>query len=327
MHLPGPRLEPLAVHRHGPPDRPVQTPHLAVDRHVGSVERHDVGAESRRPENALRYAAWLGVGPPRDPDSLGGELGTSLVQDRRWVSVRHDVTAVVEHDQPVGEVDPRSQPVLHDDRCQPPGMHDLADTGPDRCGVLGIEHRRRLVEQQHGGLESQGARERQALLLTAGQRVGRRVLRHGEADRGQGGGDARGHGRARHTDVLQAEGHVTTDGRRHHARPGLLQDEAHGAGAGSRLCAVDERRATALAGVGDLEDPGKPAQNRGLARAARADEQDALAGWDVEVEAGDDRVATAVRPPGQSPDLDVARSPRALRQRWTPWPPGPAGRR
>ena len=58
--------------------------------------------------------------------------------------------------------------------------------------------------------------------------------------------------------------------------PGSCRTSPTGAGAGMRWLAVDGDAAGEVAGVRSLEDPGERAQQRRLARPARADQQHAL---------------------------------------------------
>ncbi len=73
---------------------------------------------------------------------------------------------VVEDHQPVGEVEPRAELVLDDDRRQLLGPGDLGDAGSHGGCADGVEHGGRLVEQQQGRAQRQRTRERQPLLLS-----------------------------------------------------------------------------------------------------------------------------------------------------------------
>jgi hypothetical protein len=61
---------------------------------------------------------------------------------------------------------------------QPEGHRAAIRAGRRRPGIptsrndLRVEVRERLVEQEHSRLDDEGARERDALLLTAGERAG-----------------------------------------------------------------------------------------------------------------------------------------------------------
>ena len=69
----------------------------------------------------------------------------------------------------------------------------LADLVADAAAELGVEVRERLVEEQHLRLEDQGARDRDALLLAAGELGGEAGLEAGQADERQAvGGAGRG---------------------------------------------------------------------------------------------------------------------------------------
>ena len=73
---------------------------------------------------------------------------------------------------------------------------------------LGIEIRQRLVEQQHLGLDRDGARERDALLLAAGELVRPARAEFGEAHQVERGGDVARDLVARQLALLQPEGDV-----------------------------------------------------------------------------------------------------------------------
>ena len=196
-----------------------------------------------------------------------------------------------------------------------------------------------------GGLERQRTREGQPLLLPPGQGVGRGVLRHVQARRRPAPRrPARACPRAAHR---CSRGRRRRPGRRSPRR--CRRPAPAGRGRRRRPGTRARRRRAArcrrpLAGVRDLEHPGQRPQQRRLAGAARTDEQHPLPRRDVEVEAGDDRVAPTVRAPPQLTDstrpsrcrprrgrsrrvTDPARRSRVvLRQRATPVLPARRGR-
>jgi hypothetical protein len=337
VHLARPGLQPLVADRDRRAGGAVEPADRPLDGDVGGVEGDDVGPELAGGEQTSRYAAWFRRRVPRHPDPLRHKRMAVLGEHGHGRPVSRHRTIRVEHDEAVRELEPRSEAVLDDDRGQPPGGHDLGDARADRGGVVGVEHGGRLVEEEQGRLEGECSREREPLLLTAGQRVRRGVLRHVESNRGERGGDVRRHLRTRHTDVLEAERDVTADRRGHDAGAGLLQHQAHRARACTRRDAVEAHRTGQLARVGGLEDAGERTQQRGLARAARPDEQDPLARRDVEVETTQDGLAPPERAPRQVTDRDLAVACRGtaggatdvelLRQRDPPGPPAPAGTR
>ena len=91
---------------------------------------------------------------------LGGhEAGMGAVGD--------DPTALEEHD-PLGQVD-RRQPVGDDERR--PTLHQHAEGGVDLLLDLHVDGAGGVVEDEDGGVVEQRARDRDALPLTARQRV------------------------------------------------------------------------------------------------------------------------------------------------------------
>ena len=151
----------------------------------------------------------------------------------------------------------------------PSAFLDRADFFAQRNADLGVERRQRLVEQQQLGLRRQCARQRDALLLTAGELVRVAVAELRQLDDlehlrdalvGLGLADA-GH--------LQAEGDVLRDGQVREQRIGL---EHHadialvGFQPGDVLAADDD-----LAG-GRLLEAGNHPEHGGLAATRRPEE-------------------------------------------------------
>ena len=258
---------------------------------------------------------------PRHPDphgeqplALGGEGGADG-------AVRDDAAVVGEHDEPLDEVDPRTEDVLDDDerrrgrsrgrrtsvgcRHRPPLAGRQGRDGiPDLLRGGRVEHRGRLVEQDDRRVERQRPGERQPLRLPTRQRRGGGVEGEGaETDRRQGRGDDAGHVGARHPDVLRPERHVPPDGRRDDPGARLLEHEPHGAGALPRRDAVDAHRADEVTRVGRLQEACEGPQEGGLARPRGADEQHAFAGPEGEGDVAQHRLAAAERAPGQAVDL------------------------
>jgi hypothetical protein len=58
----------------------------------------------------------------------------------------------------------------------------LADPAPQILAYLGVERPEWFVQQEHAGLDGQCARERHALLLTAGELCGMPTAELGELD-------------------------------------------------------------------------------------------------------------------------------------------------
>ena len=159
-----------------------------------------------------------------------------------------------------------------------------------------VEHRGRLVQQQHARTQRQHTGQGQPLPLPARQVRRRAVERHLEPD----GVERLAHPSPdlgpRHAVVLQAEGDVVAAPGQHGLRLRVLQQQAGGGvaarpgdGAGARRTgrhAVDEQAALLLAGavLGAVEQAGEPREQGRLPGAAGAEQQHPFAGLDLEVD-------------------------------------------
>ena len=135
-----------------------------------------------------------------------------------------------------------------------------------------IEIRRRFVEQQQARAEREHSGDRQALLLTAGERRRRPVLRirevhlreravHPRPDRL--GGDAV---------ILETERHVVAGARHHELRLGILEHDARRVTRVVGRASVDPELALGLTAPARVEQAGEGREQRALAR-ARCPEQ------------------------------------------------------
>ena len=168
-----------------------------------------------------------------------------------------------------------------------------------RLGMVGVEHRGRLVEQQHVRPQRQDSGQGEALALTSGQRGREVVAAVRQTNRRQSFVDAGPDLVARQGDILRPEGDVAADAVSHHGVVGVLRQEPQPP--------LDFCHSRDLAGDGGAERPRQGVQQRRLAGAARAEQQHALAGRDLEVEVADDRQATSERSPGESGEADPTR--------------------
>ena len=198
-----------------------------------------------------------------DRVGVGELLDAPVAHDRDAVAHRERLALVV-RDEDEGDAEPRLEQLELE-------LHLFAQ--------LPVERAERLVEQQHGGAVDEGARERDALLLAAGELRGLAVgeaahlhqverLRHALADLGLG-----------RAALLQAVGDVLGDA---HVREERVRLE-HGVDvAAVRRCAEhDLSRDADVAGVRLLE-AGDHAQGRRLAAAGRPEQRDELARLDRE---------------------------------------------
>ena len=189
-------------------------------------------------------------------------------------------------------------------RARPRRAQDAGDLLAQRLAQPGVERRERLVEQHDLGIGGEGARERDALALAAGQLVRVVAGAVGEADELE----ALGHALAPLGAEADVAGHRQVREQRavleDHADPPVLGLDPHAvAGHG----AARDRHA---ARVGLLE-AGDHAQQRGLARAARPEQGHQLARGHAQAGAGD-------RPSAAERLLDALRVDReiGLRHQW-----------
>jgi hypothetical protein len=239
----------------------------------------------------------------------------------------------VQDEQSLDEADPRSEDVLDDDDrdrvCRERAFHARPHLG----GVAGVEHGRRLVEQQDAGCQREGTREGQPLRLTAGQRTGRRVQGQVQPDCVHGRTHGGRHVRTRHTHVLEPERDVPPDRGGDHPGARLLEDEADLAGARSRRMPVDEDATRQLTCVGGLEQAGHGPEQGRLAGPARTHEEHPLARVERQGDVAQDGFAPAVGAPRHALERDVAtpdrlgRTRRTVRQCVSPGAPGRVGTR
>ena len=158
-----------------------------------------------------------------------------------------------------------------------------------------VERVGRLVEQQDLRVHREHARDGDALLLAAGQRVGRAVEQRRDAQLLGDGRDALAHVVLGEAELQRAERELVEGGVAEQLDVGVLEDEAHAA---AELAAkrrvlervlgerVPERRDRASRGEHEAVEH---LEQRGLARAVRAGDGDVLAGLDRQVDAGQRR--------------------------------------
>ena len=141
---------------------------------------------------------------------------------------------------------------------------DGADDVFDRLGGRRIEARGRLVKEQHGGIFRERARQREPLLLAAGDTSRRPLRQSAEADERQQFGRARGALRARRACRGQRVADIARDAAAKHG--GTL--EHHGAPRRGRMRAA----APGDASMRRRNQSHGKAKQRGLASAVRADQ-------------------------------------------------------
>ena len=176
---------------------------------------------------------------------------------------------------------------------------------------LGVQGAERLVEQQHGRVQDQRARQRDALLLPARELAGPALLEPGQSHQLQSGGDPVFRlllGRAL---VPQAEGDVLLHGQV--GEEGVVLE--HGVDVALvrwRLRHVDAVEQDLA--LGRFLEAGDHAQRRRLATARRAQQREELAWGDVQVDACDGHEVAETLHEVDELDLSACHGARSLAQ-------------
>ena len=163
---------------------------------------------------------------------------------------------------------------------------DAVEHADDLLGVLGVEVAGRFVREQDGGLLDDGARDGDALLLTAGEFVREAARLLGEADEFERLGHGRAHRAPTPAEDLEDERDVLGD-RLVLEQPEILEDDADVAAQRRHLAARHRHEVS----PGDVDLAGRrrhlvrhETHERALARAGLADEEDELSALDVEAD-------------------------------------------
>ena len=244
----------------------------------------------------MRAGGGLGCAP-RHPDARSGEGGADPGEHLVRAAVGEQGAARREHDDPVDELPPHVDAVLDHDEGGLGALEHAGHGVPHLDHAVGIEVRGRLVEKEQAGAHGEHPREREALLLAAGELARRMAQRQVESD----GVERLGHPApdlvAWHPEVLTAERHVVPHPGEDDLRIRILQHQPHPAPGVLGGHPVDEKLPGLLPLVVPTEDPGKGVDERGLARARRPEEQYPLPRLDPQVQPLDGpRAAGGVAP-------------------------------
>jgi hypothetical protein len=236
--------------------------------HVGAVAVHPAGEHVHRPEEAH------------------DERARRLLEDLRGGAHLLDAPGVHEH-HAVGDLEGLLLVVGHEDARHVQLVVEPAQPAAELLADAGVERAEGLVEEEEAGLGGEGARERHALALAAGELVGVALAEAVELDEREELGHPRRDLGPRA--AADAQGEADVLGHRHVAEEGVvLEHHAH-----VPLAGGDRRDVLAavphLAGVGRLE-PGDDAEEGGLPAAGRAEEGDELTLRDLERDVPEDGV-------------------------------------
>ena len=228
---------------------------------VGGEEVHRGGADEAGDE---------AVGGAVEEAERGvGLLDAAGAQDDDAVGEGHRLDLVV------GDVDHR----------RPQAGVQGGELGAHRDAELGVEVGEGLVEQEGDGVADDGAADRDALALAAGELAGAALEEGVDLEHAGGVGDAAGDLGAGQAGVLETEGEVLAHG---HVRvEGVgLEDHREAAVGGADL--GDVRAVDGDGAGGRAVEAGDEAEQGGLAAAGGADEDDELAVGDLERDVADD---------------------------------------
>ncbi|EGE58054.1 hypothetical protein RHECNPAF_35000108 [Rhizobium etli CNPAF512] len=193
--------------------------------------------------------------------------------------------AAIHHHQPVGQRHRLGLVMRDEDRGGAEAAMQAADFSAHGDAQLGVEVRQRLVEEEHLRFADHRAAHGDALALAAGK-GGRPAVEEGlEAQRLGDLGDPPAALGLRHTRHLQGVADILGDC---HMRIEGVILEHHGAAALARLHLVDDASVNGDFTAGDFLEAGDHAQERGLAAAGWAEDDDEFAGLDLQVDAVND---------------------------------------
>ena len=221
-----------------------------------------------------------------------------LVQPRHRFVARgvEDDAAAIEEQDAVGVAQRERGTLLRDDD----GGAACERVLEERFRSVGIELRRRLVEEQQLGLERERRREADALQLAAGELRDATVREMRCADGRERGVRAREDRLRRGADVLEPEGDLRLDLREDDLILGILEDGRDRARElrrmrAARVAAGDLDAAAEVPAVEPRHEPAERADERRLARAGGAEHEHDLARVDPERDAVERRRRARIR--------------------------------
>src|SRR5690606_12958169 len=240
----------------------------------GNALSNDVGAlRSRAHELALQD-----VGSPekRRHEQIGG----ALVKLHRRADLLH--CSVIHYGDAVADRVRLLLVVGHEDRRQAEPLLQITQLAPHLHAQLGVEVRQRLVEQEHLGPNRNRPRQRDPLLLAAGELRRTPIGEAGEPYQLQSLGDARLYLRARQAAFLQPKSDIAPNG---HVRPQGVGLEGHSDVALPRRQSRNVLAADEDPPLVGLVEAGDEAQQGCLSAAGSAEKGEELAGRDIEAHA------------------------------------------
>ena len=245
-------------------------PRLGPDRDLDLARRAGRGRPDRqRAETDRAVGQRDGVEQHRLAHEAGDEFAPRpLVELARRADLRH--LAALHDDDAVAHRHRLLLVVRHVGDGQAEALLQAADLLAHRAAQAGIEVRERLVEQQHRRLEDERARERDALLLAAGELARQALVHRHQADRRHRRAGPLARQRAGDAGDAQAVGDV---GEHVHVRKERVALEHHADVALGRRQIGDVAAGDDDPAAGRRLEPGDHPQRRRLAAAARAEQR------------------------------------------------------
>ena len=254
----------------------------AVDeqgRGLADVARHPLRAQESCELCELRLP---------DPESV--ELAGASHEDRLGIAREREAALFAEHRNAVDESEELVEAVLdHQERTLAP-HGERGERADDLACADRIEIRRRLVEHECSRAHGEQRGECDALLGTAGERVQPSRRRGAKAGGRASLRDALDHLVAREAEVLEPEGDLVVGLEHHELRLGILEEHADVPRElrelrAPRVAAADRQDAALPVRVERVWDQAVEAEReRALPRAARTEQEQALALFPFEVE-------------------------------------------
>jgi hypothetical protein len=224
------------------------------------------------------------------------EFGTRR-EDGLWAVIGQDAGLGTQQHHPVHVRNPGLEVVIGDH--QRASVGGLEDRVADLVCRGRIEHARRFIEQEGTRTETEGPRQSDALLLSPAGLPGDPLAPHSWAGSVESGGDLFLDPLPGLGSVLRPEGRVPADVGTDQGVQRLLQKQGAFPGSGR------DGEGSAQIPHAVVEQSGEGTQDGRLAGAAGADEQDPLAGRDLEIQLMERRFAPGAGTPGQCRDAEA----------------------
>lgn len=166
-------------------------------------------------------------------------------------------------------------------------LQNAGDSVADFNYAVGVEVRRRFIEQEQPRLHGKNSRKGQALLLAARQVAGGMGQRKVEPHDIYSLAHAAPNLLTGKTEVLATEGDVISHPRQNHLRVRILEDETDPPSGTFDWCAIDQQLAARFTLIIAAKYTSQRVDQGRFARSGGAKEKDALAWFDVQIKVAD----------------------------------------